>query len=86
MTIEKRYFNKLVERLEEQFEKGERCSCGKRLEARSKSLVLNGYANLYLKEALDEQLDRVREIVKGCEDIYGQLYMNEVLDKLDKLK
>ena len=48
------FYNKLAERLEEFFPKGEKCECGKKLPCRGKALVLNGYANIYLKEAIEK--------------------------------
>jgi len=47
------YFNKLRDKLDELFPKGECCSCGKKLPCRSKAIVLNAYANIYHKENED---------------------------------
>lgn len=54
-NTQKEYFDKLVEVLEKQFPKGEKCQCGKRLPCRSRALVLNAYANIYLKEILSQE-------------------------------
>ena len=76
--IIKEFFNKLADKLEEHFEKGELCQCGKRLPCRSKALSFNAYANLYLKEALASQMQELRENIKaipcgGCEDYRDDL-------------
>ena len=67
--IEKDFFNKLAEKLEELFPKGERCQCGKKLPCRSKALAFNAFANIYLRTALQKAyirgyLDRMDDISK----------------------
>ena len=74
--IKKEFFNKLAEKLEDLFEKGEKCECGKRLPGRSKALSFNAYANIFFDEALTkartqtalkEKLTQAREeaVLKG---------------------
>jgi len=46
VKIEDEFFNKLAEVLEKHFPKGACCE-------RSQALVLNAFANLFLKEAID---------------------------------
>jgi hypothetical protein len=57
--IKEEFFNKLVEILEEQFPKGEKCQCGEKLPCRSKALVLNAYSNLYFKE----EKERIKKLI-----------------------
>lgn len=57
----KEFFNRLSEVLEEQFEKGELCKCGKRLPCRSKALVLNAYANIIFRDILEVVLTDKKE-------------------------
>ncbi len=52
-TLKKEFWDKLVEVLEKEFPKGERCKCDKKLPCRSKALVLNSYAYIYLEDALE---------------------------------
>ena len=52
--IKQRFFNKLAEKLEEIFEKGERCECGKKLPCRSKALSFNAFANIFADEMIKE--------------------------------
>jgi len=61
--LKKEYFDKLCKVLEEEFEKGEKCQCGRKLPCRSKALVLNSYANIYLLEALKSQN---QDLLKKC--------------------
>jgi hypothetical protein len=48
--LEEQFFDNLKEILEEQFPKGERCQCGRKLPCRSKAIVLNAYANLLFRK------------------------------------
>jgi len=52
--IKKEFFNELAEKLEDLFEKGELCSCGKKLPCRSKALSFNAYANIIFEKKLQE--------------------------------
>ena len=57
--IQKEFFNKLAEKLEECFPKGELCShCGKKSFARSRALSFNAFANLYFRELLKKGLSQ----------------------------
>jgi len=60
--IEKDFFDKLTNILDEQFPKGE-------CKERGKALVLNAYANIYLKEALSLFKQQMKEIIGGMEEI-----------------
>lgn len=86
--IEKEFFNKLAEELENHYPKGERCECGKRLSARSKALIFNAYANIYLKEALSAQkketISRIKlmltKIREDKDDNKNREYLKGLLD------
>ena len=52
--VEKDFFDKLTNILDEQFPKGE-------CKERGKALVLNAYANIYLKEALSLFKQQMKE-------------------------
>ena len=56
----KKFFEQLSEQLEELFPKGEKCERGKKLPCRSKAILFNAYANLYLKELLTEMKTKGR--------------------------
>ena len=91
--IEKEFFRKLSDQLEDHYPKGERCECGKRLTARSKALTFNAWANVFLKEALDEHtkkiIDEVEQIMMDTLSVDEVKQHREVLKmykKLDKLK
>lgn len=51
--LEQEFFDRLAEKLEKIFEKGELCSkCGRRLPCRSRVILFNAYANLFLRDLL----------------------------------
>ena len=54
-TEEKEFFNKLADKLEELFPKGEKCQCGRKKDARSKALVFNAWANIVFRELWEER-------------------------------
>ena len=60
--IKKDFFDKLTNILDEQFPKGE-------CKERGKALVLNAYANIYLKEALSLFKQQMKEIIGSMEEI-----------------
>lgn len=70
--IEKEFFRKLADKLEELFEKGELCQCGKKLPCRSKVLSFNAYANIFLKEALTKQKDDTVRMIDVILEEYHQ--------------
>lgn len=55
--IQEEFFNRLSEILEAEFPK-------KQCKERSHALVLNAYANIYLREALKKENERIWKIVK----------------------
>jgi len=78
---DKKYFNLLAERLEELFEKGEKCKCGKRLPCRSKALALNAWANIYHTDRIKETRQEILKIV--IEDVPHQ-YQERLINFLTK--
>lgn len=62
------FFSKLAEKLEELFEKGELCKCGRRLPRRSNALAFNAFANIYHSELLTASHNRlINKIIKWAE-------------------
>ena len=56
-TTFQEFFNKLADKLEELFPKGEKCQCGRKKDARSKALVFNAWANIVFKELHNKKDD-----------------------------
>ena len=54
MKKEEEFFHRLSNILEEQFPKGEKCQCGRKLPCRSKALVLSAYANIFYNEKIKD--------------------------------
>ena len=76
----KEYFNKLAEKLEELFPKGEKCQCGRKLWCRSKSLSFNAFANIYLREALTQaRADERRKVLEEIEKKEIKLILHGIL-------
>ena len=73
--LEKEFFNQLADKLEEFFEKGELCKCGKRLPCRSKALAFNAFANLIF-----------RNLIKSQKELSYKQGVKETLDKIELKK
>lgn len=58
------YFDKLRERLEKLFPKGEHCECGKKLPCRSAAITFNAFANILHNEELEAQKKQIIDWTK----------------------